>query len=169
MESFQGAFIMLRKSWVLVAAALGLGLTLGIGSRGTGDEQKDQPPATTAPQPKSTGEVISDKVDKAVQSLKKGAQSASETVKEEYNKARTAVHDMSIHSRVYSRLHWDKDLAGCKIDPQVHEGAVTLQGTVKSLQAKAKAVLLTRDTIGVERVDDRLSVEAAAPVGKAQP
>lgn len=103
-------------------------------------------------------------VDSAVQSIKKGAQSASEAVREQYAKARTSIHNMGVSSRIYGRVHWDKALVGHKIDIDVQQdGVATLTGTVPNAVARAKAVELTKDTVGVTRVVDRLTVVATAP------
>jgi osmotically-inducible protein OsmY len=148
-------------SWAIVPAALALALTIEI--RATADEPKDLPPTPPAQQPKAIGERVGQAVDDAVQGVKRGVRNTRDTLKEEYQKARTSVHDMGVHSRVYSRLHWDKDLADAPIEVDFHEGVATLKGSVKTLKAKVKAATLARDTIGVERVDDHLTVETVAP------
>lgn len=107
--------------------------------------------------PKST---VGEKVDNAVKNLKKGAQEAGDAVRQQYEKARAGIHNMSVAARVYGRLHWDKALHGSKVDVDVHkDGVATLTGTVADLTARAKAVELTRDTVGVASVVDRLSVQ----------
>jgi len=148
-------------SWAIVPAVLAL--ALAVESRARADEPKDLPPTPPAQQPKATGEKVGQAVDDTVQSIKRGVRATRDSLKEEYQKARTSVHDMGVHSRVYSRLHWDKDLANAPIEVDFHEGVATLKGSVKTLQAKVKAATLARDTIGVERVDDHLTVQAAAP------
>jgi len=152
-------------SWAIVPAVLALALT--VETRARADEPKDLPPTPPAQQPKATGEKVGQAVDDTVQSIKRGVRatrdSLRDSLKEEYQKARTSVHDMGVHSRVYSRLHWDKDLADAPIEVDFHEGVATLKGSVKTLQAKVKAATLARDTIGVERVDDHLTVETAIP------
>lgn len=69
---------------------------------------------------------------------------------------------MGVHARVYSRLHWDKDLSDSRIELEVKDGTAILRGPVKSLEAKAKALLLARDTIGIDRVDDHLTIDPSA-------
>jgi len=149
------------KPWAIVPAALGL--TLAVGAWGAADEPKDLPPTPPAQQPKSTGEAIGEKVDNVVQSIKRGARATTETLQEQYQKARTSVHNMNVQARVYSRLHWDKDLNDARIDLEVRDGTAVLRGTVKTLQAKAKAIELARETVGVDRVDDHLTLEPASP------
>ena len=76
---------------------------------------------------------------------------------------------MGVQSRVYSRLHWDKDLNDAKIDLEFKDGTATLRGTVKTVKAKAKAVELARDTVGVDRVVDQLTIEPDPPGDRADP
>jgi osmotically-inducible protein OsmY len=122
-----------------------------------------------AQQSKGAGETISEKVGDVVEGIKRGARATSESVQAEYQKARASVHDMGVHARVYSRLHWDKELYNSKLELEFKEGTVTLHGAVKSLVAKAKATELARDTVGVDRVDDHLTIEPASPVVEPRP
>jgi len=130
-------------------------LTLAVGNWGTA--------TLRAQQPKGAGETIGEKVEDVVKGIKRGARTTTETVQEQYQKARAAVHDMGVQARVYSRLHWDKDLNNSRFDVDFKDGTATLRGTVKSLPAKAKAAELARDTVGVDRVDDHLTIESSVP------
>jgi osmotically-inducible protein OsmY len=66
---------------------------------------------------------------------------------------------MGIEGRVYARLHWDKNLAGSKIELAAPKpGVIALNGTVGDAKAKAKAVELTTDTVGVTEVMDNLTI-----------
>jgi osmotically-inducible protein OsmY len=106
---------------------------------------------------------VGEKVDSAVQNLKKSAQDAGEALRQQYEKARTSIHNMGVSSRVYGRLHWDKALSGAKVDVDVRQdGVATLTGSVPDAIARAKAVELTRDTVGVTKVVDRLVMQSAA-------
>ena len=70
---------------------------------------------------------------------------------------------MSLHGRVYARLHWDKGLAGTNIETEVSEhGLTTLRGTVPDSKAKAKALQLANDTVGVTQVVDALTIGPAS-------
>ncbi len=142
------------KHGVMVPAVLGLTLTVGTWG--------------IAQQPK-TSETLGEKVEDVVEGIKRSARTTSESLKEEYQKVRASVHDMGVQSRIYSRLHWDKDLNNSKLELEFKEGTVTLHGTVKSLVVKAKAAELARDTVGVDRVDDHLTIEPAAPVLEPRP
>jgi len=133
-----------------------LGLALAVGTCGA-QEPKD----------KGTGSTVSEKVKGAVQSLEKGAKEAGEALRDQYNKMRTAVHDMGVAGRIYGRIHWDKALTDAKIDVNVRkDGVVTLTGTVPDTKAKVKAAELARDTVGVASVIDKVVVTPAATVEK---
>jgi hypothetical protein len=103
-------------------------------------------------------EKLKEKLDSATKSIKKGAQSASEALKEQYHRARESVHGLGEHGRVYARLHWDKHLQGAKIEITIKGSMATLTGTVADAKAKAKALELTQDTVGITDVVDHLTV-----------
>jgi hyperosmotically inducible protein len=119
--------------------------------------------STMAQEPKSTTEVLKEKASSAVNAVKKGVASAEETVKEKYAAAKAAVHKMEVQHRVYARLHWDKVLNTSKFEVSMTDkGIATLTGTVADAKAKAKAVELAADTVGVTQVIDELTVNTAA-------
>jgi hyperosmotically inducible protein len=119
------------------------------------------------PQPKPTlTEKIKAKAGSAVESIKKGAASAEEAVRDQYLRAKSAVTKMGIEARVYARIHWEKGLATSKVDlASPTEGVIALNGTVVDDRARAKAVELTRDTIGVTQVIDNLTVQTVTSTG----
>jgi hyperosmotically inducible protein len=159
-----------RKSWAIVPAALGLALAVGTWAAAQEPkEPKDLPPTPPAQQPKGTGETIGEAVDSVLQGILRGARSTSETLQEQFQRARTTVHNMSAQARVYSRLHWDKALVDAKIDVEVREATAVLRGTVRSLRERAKAAELARDTVGIDRVDDQLTIEPASPAETPEP
>lgn len=124
--------------------------------------------------PKTTGEKIKEKVDGAVDSLKRGAVNAEEAIKNQYARARDAVAKMGVEGRVHARLHWDKSLVGSKVElssPKV--GVITLSGAVPDAKTRAKAVAVTTETVGVTEVIDMLTVgpvtDTPAPIIKIKP
>lgn len=118
---------------------------------------KDEPPAPVVEKP--AGERVGGKVDSAVQSFKKGVSTAGEAIRDQWEKARTSVHNMGVSARVYGRMHWDKSLYNAKVDVEVRkDGVAVLTGSVSDPMARAKAVELTRDTVGVTKVVDQLTV-----------
>ena len=75
---------------------------------------------------------------------------------------------MGVESRVYSRLHWDKALNDATIELVMSQnGVITLNGSVASARAKAKAVELAEETMGVTEVIDQLAVRPSAEVTPA--
>ena len=144
---------MQRKHWGMAAVACGLLLMTW---------------TSGAQEPKGTGTQIKEKFKGAVQSVKKGVASAEEGVRAQYARARDAVHNMGVQGRVYARLHWDKALNGTKLELHApKEGVIVLRGTVATAKAKAKAVELATDTVGVVDVVDELTVATTAAPGAA--
>jgi hyperosmotically inducible periplasmic protein len=126
-------------------------------------------------QQEGTAQKAKDSIDNAVRDLKKGVQDVSESVRERFARARTSVHNMGVEARVYGRLHWDKALNTASIEIEVRDGGVTtLRGVVPDAAARAKAVALAGDTVGVTQVLDQLAmpsppVPATGPAPAATP
>ncbi len=104
------------------------------------------------PPREGTAERLGEKLDNALRN-------ASDSIQERFAAARTTVNNMGVEARIYGRLHWDKSLEDATIELEVRDdGVTTLSGSVRDAAAKAKAVELARDTVGVIQVVDRLSV-----------
>ena len=73
-----------------------------------------------------------------------------------------AVDDGWIKSKIYAQYmaDWNTVLDDSDIDVDVERGTVTLNGTVKSAEAKTKAVSIAKGTDGVKTVRDNLKVAA---------
>jgi len=67
--------------------------------------------------------------------------------------------DAWIHSKIVSQLTGDKDSTERKIHIDVDNGVVTLRGTVDSMQQKQEAERIAKETEGVKRVNNRLTVQ----------
>jgi len=77
---------------------------------------------------------------------------------------RSSVSETSLDSRVLLRLRWDSDMAGADVQVRLNgSGVVELTGVVADLTQRRRAVELAGTTTGVERVHDRLRVEADKP------
>ena len=112
---------------------------------------------------KGNRDSVGGKLDNAVQSIKRGAREAGETIQQQFERAKTSIHNMGVSGRVYGRLHWDKDLEGANIHLDVQaNGVTTLTGTVPDAKAKGKALTLTQDTIGVTKVIDQTTIQPAS-------
>jgi len=73
-----------------------------------------------------------------------------------------AIDDGWIKSKIYAQylVDWNTVLNDSDIDVDVKDNVVTLNGTVKSAEAKAKAVSTAKSTDGVKAVHDNLRVAA---------
>ena len=110
-----------------------------------------------------------EKIDEVGRAIKRGFLNAEETVREGLNKTGETVRDgfaktretvlsMGIPSRVYGRLHWDKEFQAIPLFVKADGGRVTVRGTLPDEASKAKAIALIKDTVGVTYVIDQLSV-----------
>ncbi len=110
-----------------------------------------------------------ERLDEVGRAIKKGLLRAEETVREELNKTgetvregfaktRETVLSMGIPSRVYSRLHWDKEFQSVSLFVKAEGGRVTVRGILPDEESKAKAMTLVKDTVGVTQVIDQISV-----------
>jgi hyperosmotically inducible protein len=102
--------------------------------------------------------------------IRRGTQEVTEAVRKRFDVMRTEVGRMGIHSRIYSRLHWDKALYTSNIEVHIlKDGAVLLRGTVPDAAAKKHAVDLASETVDVTTVIDELAPLTTAtirPVGR---
>ena len=104
---------------------------------------------------------VSQGLNEAGRAVKRGFQTAGQAVSGGFQKTRTSVHNMEVVSRVYSRLHWDKALTSSTMELEVQAGGIAIiTGVVPDEAAKAKALALTADTVGVIQVVDQLAVGA---------
>jgi len=118
---------------------------------------------TSAGQAQEAGRKVGERLDEAGRHIKGGLERAGTATKEQYGKAKQSVHNMGIESRVYGRIHWDKALNDATIDlSTTADGVITLSGSVADAKAKARAVELTRETVGVTTVVDALTIRLPA-------
>lgn len=124
-----------------------------------------------AQQPRTgPAERAGEQLDDAGRSLRKGLRKAGEAVRSGFAEMRQDVHGMGVEARVYGRLHWDKALNNAEVEVQVEDGVATLTGAVPNAAAKGRAAELARETVGVTRVVDQLSVATVGrPVRTATP
>jgi hyperosmotically inducible protein len=66
--------------------------------------------------------------------------------------------DAWIHAKIVGQLIGDSETPERKINIDVDNGVVTLRGTVDSMQQKEEAARIAKETEGVKRVNNRLSV-----------
>ena len=75
--------------------------------------------------------------------------------------AAAAPTDTAITQAVKEKLLLQPETSSGTISVDTHEGVVTLTGTVKSPQEKEQAIQTARNTQGVQRVEDKLSVSSS--------
>jgi hyperosmotically inducible protein len=78
--------------------------------------------------------------------------------REGLNKTGRAMTDGAITSAVKAKLLADTAVSGLKIDVDTNDGVVTLKGTVATRTEADRALTLARETEGVKRVVDSLTV-----------
>jgi hypothetical protein len=140
-------------------ALLGLSMTFwGVASQA----QQDPPPDGVAAKAGETldevGRAIKRGLVDAEESLRDGLNKTGVTVREGFAKTRDSVQGMGLIPRVYGRLHWDKALYSCNLLVKAEGGTVTIRGMVPDEAAKAHAISLVKDTVGVTSVVVQLTV-----------
>ena len=99
-------------------------------------------------------------MDKAQDKTAKAADKAEDKTASAAKKTGRAIDDGWIKSKIYAQYmaDWNTVLNDSDIDVDVQNNVVTLNGTVKSAEAKAKAVSTAKATDGVKSVVDNLRV-----------
>ena len=77
------------------------------------------------------------------------------------NEAQQQLAHAALTAKIKSKMALDDSIEARRIDVDTNGTVVTLSGTVRSAQEKAKALQLARDTAGVTSVVDRLSVSGS--------
>ena len=81
--------------------------------------------------------------------------------------AACSASDPGVTTAVKSKLAADDTVKAYQIDVDTAEGVVTLSGAVQTQAAKDRAIQLARETDGVTRVEDRLTVDPYATADAA--
>jgi hyperosmotically inducible periplasmic protein len=103
-----------------------------------------------------------DKAERAGEKTARAGEKAADKTVSATKSTGRAVDDGWIKSKIYAQYmaDWNTVLDDSNIDIDVNNNVVTLNGTVKSAQAKAKAVATAKATDGVKSVRDNLKVAA---------
>jgi osmotically-inducible protein OsmY len=95
------------------------------------------------------------------------AQTATQDAKQKTQSAATktasVLTDAEITTAVKTKLLADKTVGGLKLDVDTTDGVVTLTGAASSTAERAQALRLARNTNGVKRVTDKLTIGTAEP------
>jgi osmotically-inducible protein OsmY len=120
--------------------------------RGRVDRAQDKTVAAA----NSAGDKTARAADKAEDKMDRAGDKTANAAK----KAGRAVDDGWIKSKIYAQYmaDWNTVLNDSDIDVDVDNNMVTLNGIVKSAEAKAKAVSIAKSTDGVKGVKDNLRV-----------
>ncbi|MEP6961529.1 MAG: BON domain-containing protein [Acidobacteriota bacterium] len=76
------------------------------------------------------------------------------------SKIGNSLDDAWIHTKITAKLATDKDTPATKIDVDVDNQMVTLRGNVPTLAAKSEAERIAKETDGVKKVTNRLTVHS---------
>jgi hyperosmotically inducible protein len=156
---------MTTSTRALTALAASAVLTLGLAGAQPPDRNPPPPPAA-----KDTGQKVGQTIDRAASSIREGVRDTADSLRAGFARARASVHAMEVQSRVYSRLHWDKALADVNFDLTVdRDGVAIVKGEVRDIRAKARALDLASETVGVTRVVDQLTLRPVSPAETTTP
>ena len=108
------------------------------------------------------GEKTANAAERAGEKTANAAERAGDKTAAAGRSAGRAVDDGWIKSKIYAQYlaDWNTVLNDSDIDVDVNNNMVTLNGTVKSAEAKTKAVSIAKATDGVKGVKDNLRVAA---------
>jgi len=104
---------------------------------------------------KKTGQATEHAAEKTGDAAKKAGKATENAAKD----AGANITDASITSAVKTKLLGDTKVGGLKIDVDTNSHVVTLTGPVHSAAEKAEAVRLAKNTTGVHKVVDKLTIE----------
>jgi hyperosmotically inducible protein len=101
-----------------------------------------------------------EKAERAGEKAERAGEKAADKTASATKKTGRAIDDGWIKSKIYAQYlaDWNTVLDDSNIDVDVDHGAVVLNGTVKSMEAKTKAVSIAKATDGVKSVRDNLKV-----------
>lgn len=89
---------------------------------------------------------------------KEATKTAAEKTKEKTGTAGSATADAAITAAVKSKLLGDGKTPGLKLDVDTDDGVVTLEGEVANASQRTEALRLARETKGVRRVVDKMTI-----------
>ncbi|MGE0349427.1 BON domain-containing protein [Hydrogenophaga sp.] len=95
----------------------------------------------------------------AAQDLKAAGSNAADTLSETGDRIAAGATDMAITAKVNAALAEDTQLSALKIDVDTNNGLVELKGTAPDAAARDRATMLASAVEGVQRVENRLTVE----------
>jgi hyperosmotically inducible protein len=108
------------------------------------------------------GSNMAAKADRAGDKAERAGEKATDKTVSATQKTGRAIDDGWIKSKIYAQYmaDWNTVLNDSNIDVDVANNVVTLNGTVKTAEAKTRAVSIAKATDGVKSVKDNLRVAA---------
>jgi hyperosmotically inducible periplasmic protein len=128
------------------------------------DEAKDAKDATKGTTGKAVdatkhgAEKTGDAVKHGAEKTGDAAKKAGHETKDAAVKGEDVTADAATTAAVKTKLLGDTKVGGLKIDVDTKDNVVTLTGTVKTAEEKAEALRLAKNTTGVKRVVDKLTI-----------
>ena len=114
--------------------------------------------ARSATAPQSAGETIKKGAEKTKDGVVKGAKVVGSKTKDGVSKTGEVMTDGWITSRVSARFVNEDTLKGSDINVDTNDHIVTLKGTVLTSAGRARAGVVARQTEGVRRVINNLTI-----------
>jgi len=98
--------------------------------------------------------------------IDRGFDKLGDNLREGWASLQKTVDNFNVQARVYSRLHWDKQLVDAELDVDVQEnGVILLRGVVADAKAKTRATTLAENTVGVNKLLNQLTI-ADRPIAR---
>jgi hypothetical protein len=103
--------------------------------------------------------------DSTLRTLHQGIQDTTSSVRDRISNVQSSARNMNLGAKVKDRLGREKTIDDDRIEVEIKDpGTVVLKGQVPDTDTKETAVDVVRNTAGVLRVEDRLSVPPAPRV-----
>jgi osmotically-inducible protein OsmY len=112
----------------------------------------------TAPTTGDTIDNMSGAAREAGRDMGDATREAGRDISDAARDAGAATSDAAVTTAVKTKFLADPDVSGLAIDVDTSNGVVTLSGTVPTRAEKDEALRLARETTGVTRVNDKLTV-----------
>ena len=107
---------------------------------------------------KHGAEKTGDAIKKGAEETGDAAKKAGQATKDAAVKTEDVTADAATTAAVKTKLLGDTKVGGLMIDVDTKDNVVTLSGTVRTAEEKAEAIRLAKNTTGVKRVVDKLTV-----------
>jgi len=123
---------------------------------GVGADKTKEATETAADKTKDATETAADKTKRTAE--RAGDKTQDAVAGADADRAGAVVSDAAVTSAVKAKLLGDGKTPGLKIDVDTQDGVVTLSGNVATAAEQANALRLARNTRGVKRVVDKMTV-----------